>query len=106
VDDDSIKYTAFQSHLGQFEFLGASFGIRSVPYHLIGAMSLILTEKEGPLIKSALAYLDDVLCYSGSIEEHFVHLRKNLQRFSAGKKKLNAKNVVFYFLREFFWGTL
>jgi len=49
VDDDSIKYTAFQSHLGQFEFLRAPFGIRTVLSHLIKAMSLILAKKEGPL---------------------------------------------------------
>jgi len=67
MDDDSIKYSAFQSHLGQFEFLLASFGIKTIPSHIIRAMSLILAEKEGPLMKSALAYVDDVLCYSGSI---------------------------------------
>jgi len=38
VDDDSIMYTAFQSHLGQFEFLRAPFGIKTIPSHLIRAM--------------------------------------------------------------------
>jgi len=63
VEEDSIKYTAFQSHLGQFEFCRAPFGIKTIPSHLIRVMSLILAEKNGPLMKSALAYVDDVLCY-------------------------------------------
>jgi len=80
VDDDSIRYTAFQSHLGQFEFLRAPFVTRSVPSHLIKAISLILAEKKGPLIKSALAYVDDILCYSRSIDEHSGHLQETFQR--------------------------
>jgi len=62
-------------------------------------MLLILAEKDGPLMKSALAYVDDIMCYLGSIEEHLMHLRENFQRFQASKMKLNAKNVVFYFRR-------
>jgi len=49
VEEESRKYTAFQSHLGQFEFCRAPFGIRTVPSHQIRAVSLILAEKEGPL---------------------------------------------------------
>jgi len=63
VEEESINYTAFQSHLGQFEFCRAPFGLRTVSSHLIRAVSLILAEKEGPLMKRALAYVDDVLCY-------------------------------------------
>jgi len=81
VDDDSIKYTAFQSHLGQFEFLMAPIWIKTIPSHLIWAMSLILAKKEGPLMKSALPYVDDVLCYLMSIKEHFMHLREIFSDF-------------------------
>jgi len=45
VDKESIKYTAFQSHLGQFEYLCAPFGFKTIPSHLIRVMSLILAEK-------------------------------------------------------------
>jgi len=44
-------------------------------------MSLILAKIEGPLMKSVLAYVDDVLCYLGYIEDHFTHLRKNFSDF-------------------------
>jgi len=58
-------------------------------------MSLILAEKEGPLMKSALAYVDDVLCYLGSIEKHFTHLLKKFQQFRTGKMKLGLKKCSF-----------
>jgi len=58
-------------------------------------MGIILSEKEGPLMKSALAYLDDVLCYSESVEEHFEHLREIFIRFRASKMKLNPTKCNF-----------
>jgi len=75
-EEEWKKYTAFQSHLGQFEFCRAPFGIRTVPSHFIRAVSLNLAEKEGPLINNALAYINHVFRYSGFIDEHFEHLRK------------------------------
>jgi len=67
VEEESIKYTAFQSHLGQFKFCRAKFGIRTCLSHLIRAVCLNLVEKEGPLMQSALANVDDVMCYSGTL---------------------------------------
>jgi len=64
-----------------------------------------LAEKEGPLMKSALAYVDNVLCYSRSIEEHFKHLRKFFQRFRESKMKLNAKKCSFLLPEIVFLGN-
>jgi len=69
-------------------------------------MSLILAEKEGPLIKSAFANVDDVLCYFGSIEEHFEHLREIFQRFCASKMKFNATKCSFLLPEIVFMGNL
>jgi len=44
-------------------------------------MSLNLAKKEGPLMKSALAYVDDVIYYSGSIKDHFTHLPEIVHLF-------------------------
>jgi len=107
VDDDSIKYTAFQSHLGQFEFLRARFGIKSIPSHLIRAMSLILAEKAGPLVKSALAYVGDILCYSKFYFKTFCAAAGNsFQQFHASKMKLNATIFSFLLPEMFFLGNL
>jgi len=62
-------------------------------------MGLILAEKDGPLMKFALAYVDDVFCYSASIEEHFLHLRNLFVRFRTSGMRLN---VVFSYRSWFF----
>jgi len=105
VEKESKKYTAFLSHLGQFEFCRALFGIRTVPSPLIRAVSFILAKNEGPLIKSTLVYVDNVLCYSGSIDEHFKHLREIFQRFQEIKMKLNAKKCSFLLPEIVFLGN-
>jgi len=50
--------------------------------------------------------LDDVLCYSGSIEEHFEHLREIFQRFRESKMKLNPKKCNFQLPELVFMGNL
>jgi len=69
-------------------------------------VSLILAEKEDPLLKSALAYVADVLCYSGCIEDHFTHIREIFQRFRASKMKLNAKKCTYLLPEIVFLGNL
>jgi len=95
VDEDSIKYTAFQSYLGQFEILRAPFGNKTIASHLIRLMSLILAKNDGPSMKSALAYVDDVFRYSGFIEEQLTHLQEIFQLFQTSEIKLNAKKCTF-----------
>jgi len=106
VEESSMKYTAFQSHLGQFEFTRSPFGISTVPSHMVRLMGLILSEKKGPLMKSALAYIDDVLCYSASVEEHFVHLWEIFQRFRDSQMRLNPKKCNFLLSELIFLGNL
>jgi len=101
-----MKYTAFQSHLGQFEFTRTSFGIKTVPSAMMLLMRFILAEKNALLMKFALAYVDDVLCYFGSVEEHFVHLGEIFVRFRTSKMRLNPKKCSFLLPELVFLGNL
>jgi len=91
IEKESIKYTAFQSHLGQFEFTRTPEGLKTVPNYVMCLTGLILSEKDGPLMKSALAYINEILCYSESVEEHFEHLEEIFQRFRDSKIKVDAE---------------
>jgi len=73
---------------------------------MVRLMGIILSEKDGPLMKSALAYLDEVFCYSGSIEEHFEHLREIFQKFRESKMKLNPQKCNFLLPELVFLGNL
>jgi len=76
IKEDSFKYTAFQTHIGQFEYLRCPFGIQNILSARCRLMSLILSENTGPLMRFALAYLDDVLIFWPCVDKHFDHLRE------------------------------
>ena len=63
--------TAFSTHFGQYEFLVMPFGVTGGPGIFQSAMNATLS----PLLrKCALVFLDDILIYSSSLDEHIAHI--------------------------------
>lgn len=68
---DSVPKTAFVTPYGQFEWLVMPMGVTGAPSVFQMQMQTML----GPLLhKCVVVYLDDILVYSKSIEEHAEHL--------------------------------
>jgi hypothetical protein len=68
--------TAFRTHIGHFQYRVLSFGLTNAPATFQKAMDALL----GPLLrKGVLVYLDDILIYSNTWEEHLDHLRRVLR---------------------------
>ena len=86
VAEEDIQKTAFNTRYGQFEYLVVPFGLTSAPSTFMALMNHILHPY---LDKFAIAYLDDVLIYSKTLEEHELHVRTILDEFR--KHKLYAK---------------
>ncbi|GBG72241.1 hypothetical protein CBR_g11171 [Chara braunii] len=82
--EDRYK-TAFKTRYGHFEWLVMPFGLTNAPATFQAAMT---TEFRHMLDRFVLIYLDDILVYSRSLDEHVEHLRTDLD-----VKKLKAESI-------------
>ena len=71
VKEDDIYKTAFKTQYGLFDFLVMPFGLSSAPSTFQRLMNHVLKPEQNTFI---LVYLDDVLIFSKSHEEHLKHL--------------------------------
>ncbi|GBG67287.1 hypothetical protein CBR_g88575 [Chara braunii] len=69
--------TAFRSRFGHYEFTVMPFGLTNAPATFQRAMNDIFRDI---LEKYILVYLNDILVYSRTLEEHLKHLRDILDR--------------------------
>ena len=74
---DSIEKTAFCTNLGQWEYLVMPFGLCNAPSTFQRLMNEVFKKELNSYI---LVYLDDILIYSRSMEEHWDHLVSALDK--------------------------
>jgi Reverse transcriptase (RNA-dependent DNA polymerase)/Aspartyl protease len=86
VDEEDVTKTAFTSRHGHYEWLVLPMGLTNAPAEF---MALMENTFRAELDKSVLVFLDDILVYSRTLEEHEEHLRVVLQRLR--DQKLYAK---------------
>jgi hypothetical protein len=68
---EDIPKIAFTTRYGLFEFLSMSFGLTNVLAHFMYLMNSIFMLE---LDKFVVVFIDDILVYSKSMEEHGEHL--------------------------------
>jgi hypothetical protein len=72
-----IPKTAFTMIYGLYEYLVMSFGLTNAPAHFMYLMISIFMPE---LDQFVMVFIDDILVYSKSMEEHEEHLRIVLQQ--------------------------
>jgi hypothetical protein len=74
---EDIPKTTFTTRYGLFEYLLMSFGLMNAPAHFMYLMNSVFMPE---LDKFMVVFIDDILIYSRSMEEHEEHLRIILQQ--------------------------
>lgn len=90
VREQDIPKTAFICHQGTFEFMRMPFGVAGGPATFQTLMDRVL---EGINHQYAMAFLDDVLVYSETLEDHIEHVREVLRRISSAQLTINPEKV-------------
>ena len=94
LDPDDVEKTAFRTHRGLFQFRRMPFGLRNGPSIFQRVMQGILAPY---LWIFCLVYIDDIVVYSKSYEDHIGHLDKVLEAIEkAGITLSPSKCHLFY----------
>ncbi|GJZ03021.1 putative reverse transcriptase domain-containing protein [Tanacetum coccineum] len=96
VHEDKIPKTAFRTRYRHFEFTVMPFGLTNAPAVFMDLMNRVCRPY---LDKFVIVFIDDILIYSKTREEHVEHLRLVLELLK--KEKLYAKfSKCEFWLRE------
>ena len=91
MDEKDKEKTAFACHRGLFEFNVMPFGLSNAPANFQELMSVVLQDCSG----FATAYLDDLLIFSESLEEHMKHISIIFMKLRQHNLKLKLKKCSF-----------
>ena len=77
---DSIPKTAFTSPFGKYEYVKVPFGLVQAPAYFQELMTGVLKD-----LPFAMAYLDDIIIYSSTPEEHLQHIKTVFEKLRHAK---------------------
>jgi hypothetical protein len=92
IKEDDIPKTAFKTRFGHYEFTVLPFGLTNAPGVFMSLMNGVFREY---LDKFVQVFIDDILIYSRTTEEHDEHLRLVLQCLREHKLYGKLSNALF-----------
>jgi hypothetical protein len=93
IKEEYISKTTFRTRYGHYEFTVVPFGLSNAPVVFMCLMNGVFQEY---LEKSVIVFLDDILVYSKSEEEHEHHLRMVLQVLREHQLYAKLSKCLFY----------
>src|SRR4051812_27879909 len=101
IRNEDIHKTTFTTRYGLYEYTVMSFGLTNAPATLSRLMNSIFMEY---LDKFVVIYLDDILIYTNSEEEHAVHLRLVLMKLREHRLYAKLSKCEFWLPEETYLG--
>jgi hypothetical protein len=77
IRTEHIPKIAFVTRYGQYEFTIVSFELTSAPAYFMNMMNRVFMEE---LDKFVVVFINDILVYSATAEEHEQHMRVVLEK--------------------------
>jgi hypothetical protein len=77
IRPEDIPKTTFVTRYGQYEFTVVSFGLTNAPAYFMNMMNKVFMDE---LDKFVVVFIDDILIYSSTAEEHEQYLRVVLEK--------------------------
>jgi len=103
MDERDRDKTAFVTRKGQWRFKVLSFGLANAPSQFARIMELVMS---GLTYDVCLVYLDDILVFSKTFEEHLVRLATVFNRLDRYGLKLKPSKCSLFHVRYLFLDTL
>ena len=91
LDKSSILKTAFNSPFGKYEYIKVPLGLAQAPAYFQELMIGILKDFD-----FAIAYLDDIIIFSKTAEEHLLHIRKVFEKLRSAKLSMKLSKFHFF----------
>jgi hypothetical protein len=101
IRECDIPKTAFVTKYGHYEFNVVSFGLTNAPAYFMNMMNKVFMEE---LDKFVVVFIDDILIYSESTEEHAKDLRVVLERLRQNQVYAKFSNCEFWLEKVAFLG--
>lgn len=103
MDSQDIPKTAFNVEHGHFEFLRMPMGLKNSPSTFQRVMDNVLRGLQNEI---CLVYLDDIIVFSTSLQEHMVNLEKVFQRLRKSNFKIQMDKSEFLKLETAYLGHI
>ena len=91
LDKSSIPKTAFNSPFGKYEYIKVPFGLAQAPTYVQELMTGIL--KDFPF---AIAYLDDIIIFSKTPQEHLSHICMVFEKLRTANLSMKKSKCSFF----------
>ena len=92
IHPDDVHKTSFVSHYGKFAFKVLPMGMMNSSASFQNTIQFVLINL---LNDSCCAYMDDILAFSATFEDHLIHIDEVLTRLREANLKLGPRKCVF-----------
>jgi len=101
IADEDVHKTSIRTPLGSYEFLVMPFGLTNAPATFQRFMEAVLREH---LLQYCMVYIDDIIIYSKTEEEHLKHIEAVLRTLMKHQVCIKLQKCQFFQTRLHFLG--